>query len=393
MRRTLLAAGGMTAGGLLNPGCAVKAPEGMYGAGRKVALGSGKRLTTRREKSEVSFVTGTDTRDAAFRALKPLENAVARAVEGKRVVLKPNAGVIGPQHRHEVADVEQLRGILDFLKPLYDGQVIIAEGNASQTLSMTLGYKEYGYDALEREYNVRLVDANDGSTTTRWLLAGYLRPQPINLIDLYFEPDVYLISACRLKPSGGVLVTLSIKNIAMGSPVCHYKYNSNHMKPADAVASPKGLASLNEKSKMHGGLGSKPGRELSYNIFNVAAMGAIADLAVLDGVVAAEGNGPWAADPIEHGVALAGTDSVATDRIGAELMGVDYEYLPYMQWCAQAGLGRDNPDEITLHGPDYRPSHPAVPSEPERRSPESLDKGTEGKPGVMTCPLRPRTPA
>jgi len=353
MKKSLVCAAGLSAGGIVTSGCGGSGVSGRGRIGRSSAIEGGKRLPGRQGKSEVSFVTGADTREAAFRSLEPLEETVANALRGKQVVIKPNAGVMGPSHRHEVADVDQLRGILDFLAPLYDGRVIIAEGAASQAISMFLGYEEYGYTALAREYNVKLIDANDMSTTTRWILAGYHRPQPINLIDLYFDPDVYLISACRMKTSGGVLVTLSIKNITMGAPVCHYRKNkqkaSFDMPPRNV---PRGL---NEKAKMHGGLGSKQGRELTYNIFTVAAMGAYADLAVIDGVYGADGNGPWNADPVEHGVAVASNDCVAADRLASELMGVDYEYLPYIQWCARAGIGTDDPGNTVYHGPDYKP--------------------------------------
>ena len=353
MKKTMLGAGGLALGGALIQGCSHRGQSGIMNAGRGVTFGDGKSRSSLRGKSVLSFINGKDTRAAAIDSLKPLEDTVANAIRGKQVAIKPNTGVIGPNHRHEVADVDQLRGILDFLKPLYDRQVIVAEGSASQAVSMSYGYEEYGYTALEREYNVKLVDANDLDASPRWLLAGYIRPQPINLIDLYFDPDVYLISACRLKTSGGVLVTLSIKNIAMGAPICHFKQNRCG-KPVDLrkITAPRGV---NEKAKMHGGAGSMPGRELSYNILTVASMGCHADLSVLDGVVGADGNGPWAADPLEHGVAIASNDCVAADRLASELMGVDYANLPYIQWCAQAGIGRDDLSKVVYKGPDYRP--------------------------------------
>ncbi|MFC1508907.1 DUF362 domain-containing protein [Candidatus Omnitrophota bacterium] len=353
MKKTMLGVGGLALGGALAQGCSHRGPGGIAYAGRGAQLVNGKSRSAKRGKSVLSFTTGKDTRAAALDSLKPLENTVANAIRGKQVVIKPNTGVVGPTHHHEVADADQLRGILDFLKPLYDGQVIIAEGVASQAVSMKYGFEEYGYTALEREYNVKLVDANDLATSPRWLLAGYIQPQPINLIDLYFDPNVYLISACRLKTSGGVLVTLSIKNIAMGAPICHYKQNRGG-KPVDLrkVTAPRGA---NEKSKMHGGVGSMPGRELSYNILTVASMGCHADLSVLDGVVGADGNGPWAADPLEHGVAIASNDCVAADRLASELMGVDYNNLLYLQWCAKAGIGRDDLSRVSYVGPDYHP--------------------------------------
>ncbi|MBN1290710.1 MAG: DUF362 domain-containing protein [Candidatus Latescibacteria bacterium] len=353
IQKTLLGVSGFTIGSNLFLGCSKSRPAGMSLIGRDIAITKNKRPSEKKDKSILSFVTGTDTRDAAYSSLKPLEDTVTSAIENKQVVIKPNTGVVGPNHHHEVADVEQLRGILDFLQPIYNKQIIIAEGTAAQAVSMHYGFEEYGYTRLEREYNVRLVDANDLPSTTHWILAGYLRPQPINLIDMYFNPNVYLISACRMKTSGGVLVTLSIKNIAMGAPLCHYKLNKNgKVDDLTNLSVPRGI---NEKANMHGGVGSMPGRELSYNIFTVASMGGFADLAVLDGVNGADGNGPWSADPVEHGVAVASNDCVAADKFASGLMGVDYDNLPYIKWCAQAGIGRDDLNDVHYFGSDYRP--------------------------------------
>ena len=65
-------------------------------------------------------------------------------------------------------------------------------------------------------------------------------------------------------------------------------------------------------------------RGLSYNLFQLAQIGVQPDLAVLDGVVGMEGNGPVRGTPIEQGVIIASTDWLAADRLGVELMGVDY---------------------------------------------------------------------
>jgi len=347
MKKTMVSAGVLTFSGTVLPGCSRQiSPPGMYGVGRELSIGETRRIN-RKDKSIVSFLPGKDVRQATYDALKPLKETVERDIQGKLVVIKPNMQN-HPEHLHEMTDINQIRGILDFLKLVYDRQVIISSGTATLCISMDSIYAEVGYLSLEQEYNCKLIDHNDMPTTTAWILAGYQRPQPINLISLYLNPNVYVISACRLKTSGGVLVTLSIKNIAMGSPKSHYRFNTS--KGTDRPP-----AGLNEKSKMHGGIGSKKGRELSYNIFTVAQLGAHADLAVLDGVVGADGNGPWNADPIKHGVVIASNDPVAADRLGSALMGVDYNNLVYIQWCAQAGIGRDNFDDWTYIGPDWRP--------------------------------------
>lgn len=121
----------------------------------------------------------------------------------------------------------------------------------------------------------------------------------------------------------------------MGSPVNRYWQKDN--------------GDWREKSKMHSGRS----KGLSYNMFRLATYGVQPDLAVLDGVIGVEGEGPVRGDPIEHGVALASTDWVAADRLGVELMGVDYKYVKYVQWCANAGMGIDDLKKIEIIGPDY----------------------------------------
>lgn len=292
-----------------------------------------------RKSSRVSLVPGNDQREATYQSLKAIEDDIRDSIGNRRVILKVNAPMAEPQYRCCSTDVEQMRGILDFFGEFYDREIIIAEGTSTAACSVFRSYEYYDYLDLKKEYNVKFIDTNDFDTTVYWAAQGDHHPQAIGIIDMFLNPDNYIISATRLKTSGGVIATLSMKNVVMGSPICHYK-RKHGVK--------------NEKSRMHGGKGSKTGRELSFNIFQVAAKGVSPDLAVLDGVVGAEGNGPWHATPIEHGVAIASTDPIACDRLGAELMGIDYSELKYLQWCAQAGIGEDDLDKIKVVGPNYK---------------------------------------
>ncbi len=295
------------------------------------------------DTSTVSFITNTDAREAAFQALKPLESEIVKAIGDKRVVIKPNLGQVDKKLWLQASDPNQIRGILDFLKPIHNREIIIAEGTAAQSSSTFIGYENYGYMQLEKEYNVKLIDLNDTSYTRHWIQDGYGHPQPVGLIDIFFDPSVYLISATRLKPSGGVIATLSLKNIVMASPIHHYK---------------KDAAGRNEKQYMHAKnhMESNNRRGLSFNIFFVASKGIQPDLAVLDGTIAMEGKGPVNGTPVEHGIALASTDWLACDRLAAELMGIDYNAdLKYLVWCGNAGMGNDNLANIRVEGPDYRP--------------------------------------
>jgi uncharacterized protein (DUF362 family) len=47
-----------------------------------------------------------------------------------------------------------------------------------------------------------------------------------------------------------------------------------------------------------------------------------------------EGNGPSFGDPVHLGVAIAGTDPMAADRVACEVMGVDFSKVGYLNLCA-----------------------------------------------------------
>lgn len=292
------------------------------------------------DKSEVSFLTGTDRRELIYKSLKPFQSEIEKAIGDKQVIIKANAGLATPEFAYYSTHADQLRGILDFLKPFYDRQVIITEGTAAAECSAFIGFENYGYMPLEKEYNARLVDANDQPYTLQWIRSAKHHPEPINIIDMFTDPNVFLISAAKMKTHDGVVGTFSLKNVAMGSPVCHFREKKSSHR--------------NEKVKMHGGEGQSGGRELSYNLFLVARMGVQPDLSVIDGVQAIEGDGPWNGTIVDHGVVVTSTDFVAADRLCVELMGIDHKYMKYLEWCGNAGMGNFDLSKIKVNGPDYR---------------------------------------
>ncbi len=320
LKRLSLGAAGLAAGAFTAP----TTSSALFGSG----------------KSEVSLVASTDTRQATYDSLKPIAKDIVKAIGDKKVFIKANAGVTYENAKKNSTDVEQLRGILDFLKEEYGRKVTIAEGVATPALPVSLSYENYGYYPLEKEYDCELIELNDQPTVRHYITSGSRKPQPINVIATFFDPDVYWISATKMKSHNAVLVTLSTKNMVMGSPVCHYKS--------------KDKAGRNEKGFMHGGAGSQNGRELSYNLFHLADRGVRPDLAVLDGVSGIEGDGPWGGEIIEQGVMLASTDFVAADRTAIELMGVDPKEIKYVQWLGEAGYGNYDLGMIKVIGENYK---------------------------------------
>ena len=336
------------AAGLGIAGCAETGTR--YGT---VPAGSGKfqQITG---TSAVSITRGTDRRQATYDSLKPLANDVAGTIGSKQVVIKVNAGFPTEGHRIHSTYPDQVRGILDFLGEFYEGPIIIAEGVGSSTTgNMHDGYELYGITPLTREYeNITLVDANRTTLARKYIHQFQERPEPIHIIQMYFDPNNYIISAARFKTHNAVVATFSLKNIVMGSPV-----GSFDGRPS-------------EKFRMHGGrIGVEPdseGQELSYNIFRLALEGVYPDLGVVDGITGIEGDGPWDGTEVDHGIAIASTDFVACDRVCTDIMKVDPFVMKYLEWCGEAGLGNwdrnsirtigANPEEISIQyemNPNY----------------------------------------
>ena len=286
-------------------------------------------------KSTVSFSYGDNRRKLIREVLEPLEEKIRKDVRGKQVIIKPNC--VWDMNDLCATDVDALRGVLDFLKPFYKETVVVAESTASPNGTMKC-FEDYKYTRLHRDYNTGLMDLNRDSYSNVWILDSNRHPLDIKIIDTFLNPDNYIISLARMKTHGSVVATLALKNMVLASPLNvregHRLYVSNQY----------------EKAKMHQG-GFKG---INYNMYLIAQK-VRPSLALIDGYVGMQGNGPRRGWPMEHGVAVAGTDVVAVDRMGIELMGIKYEDVGYLQWCANSGLGQGDLSKIDIVGPDYKP--------------------------------------
>ena len=103
----------------LSAGAAGLALGSLYSAGDASARNAAPK------NSRVSFVTGNDQREAAFQALKSLEKEIKKAIQDKQVVIKVNMGQIRKDWWLNASDANQVRGILDFLAPIYKKKVIV----------------------------------------------------------------------------------------------------------------------------------------------------------------------------------------------------------------------------------------------------------------------------
>jgi uncharacterized protein (DUF362 family) len=277
-------------------------------------------------RSKVSFTTGTDRREMVKQILAPFRDEIEKGIQGKQIIIKPN--FVGINNPICATHVDAVRAVLDFLKPMYSGKIIIGESSA--TSNTMPAFQNYGYTDLEKEYNVSLQDFNTHTGQPFWILDRNLNPVQIQVISEFLDPKNYIISVTRLKTHNIVIATMGLKNIAMGCPLNAGRDSS--------------------KRVMHG----PSSRWLHYNLYLVSQR-IRPHLSVIESVQGMEGNGPMNGTPVDHKVALAGTDFLAVDSIGAQLMDVPLENLGYLNFCANSGMGIIDRERIDIIG-DAKPA-------------------------------------
>jgi len=273
--------------------------------------------------SRVSLVKGNDRYEIVFRSLKMIEDEVLSSIGDKKILIKPN--IVLSNCQACVTHVDAVRAVLDFLTPHFKSRILIGESGVNNTME---GFKYNGYFRLEKEYDTKIVDLNLDTFQYRYILGLDNKPTPIRIINTFLDPNIYLISVARMKTHNYVFVTLSLKNVLMASPLNDYKKN--------------------DKGLMHQAPPAKNDL-LHYNMFHIAQE-VFPDLAVIDGYVGIEGNGPAWGSPIASKVALASRDPLAADITATRVMGFDPKTVNYLMAMAEAGMGQGDYDKIQLLG-------------------------------------------
>jgi uncharacterized protein (DUF362 family) len=301
-------------------------PAGTFAAPGSPLVQKNGIYRTQAPPAKVALIKGNDRREITYQALKKIEDQILPAIGNKKILIKPNFVVTN--RPLAATHVDAVRGILDFLMPHYKGQIIIGESTTSKEGTFD-GYKNYGYLPLEKEYNVKLVDLNKQPFQYRYVIGKAHRPAAIRIIATFLDPDLYIISAAKMKTHDRVVTTLSLKNVLLGSPLNDYKTNDKWLTHADYT--------FRRDSLLH------------YNMFTLAQE-IYPDLGVIDGFEAMEGNGPTSGTPVDARLAMASTDPLAMDTLATKLMGFDPTQIMYLTAFAEAGMGQADFDKIEVLG-------------------------------------------
>ena len=263
--------------------------------------------------TRVALIKGNDRREIARKSLDMISDDIKREVAFRQPVIKPN--FVSPTIQLASSHTDQMRGILDFLSTIYRGTIIIAGCD-----NMQEAYANFGYKRLLEEYNVELVDLNQCACQTYSIIGPDNKTVLVRISCLLMDKENYVISAAKMKTHDCVVVTLSIKNMAVG---CILK---------------------KDKSSIHQGI-----KQMNLIIAELAGR-VWPDLAVIDGFEGMEGDGPSHGDPVHLGIGIASIDALAADRVACEIMGVNFDDVGYLHYCAEQCLGEADLRRIEIYG-------------------------------------------
>lgn len=234
------------------------------------------------------------------------------------VVITPNWVHQGRPEAGVVVGPETLRALIQEVRKHEPKRLVIATAPADPDFEGVL--RIAGFDKVIQEENVELINLNQPPYVRVNL--NHTGPVYTHLNKL-FEEMTFLISFTQLKVHEEATMSAAIKNIAMGWP------------PAEEHGYPKKNRAIH--NDLHG--------------FIVAMLEKLPiDLSIVSASPAMVGTGPNNGLANHTGLVLCGTDAVATDTIGARLLGFKPQAIHYLYEAGKKGLGCNDYNQIKVQG-------------------------------------------
>ena len=242
---------------------------------------------------------------------------VGAQVRGKRVFLKPNvveyeANTAINTHPRVVA------AAADAFLRAGAREVVVGEGPGHRR-DMEYLLAGTGLDEVLRDLKVRFVDLNHDDVREVPLRSRYTTLASLWLPSELLQSDV-IVSMPKLKTHHWAGMTASMKNLFGTVPGAVYGWPKNllHFRGIE-----QSIIDLTATIKPH--------------------------LAIVDGVVGMEGDGPIMGRPRPMGLVAMGTDLVAVDATCARMIGLDPRKMPYLS-VASRFLGNIDMRKIEQRG-------------------------------------------
>jgi len=272
---------------------------------------------------QIVAVARGDEYQSTSEAIKLIKDRIItqlRLKEVKRIFLKPN----WLKFRADwlpITKLDTLRALIDFLGSLGDFSFIV--GDATPTVFGWDGktfLRQANYQILEKEYpKVKVVDLNDFPAKKKFKAKTLDGERWVRIYKPVLETD-FLVSVAKIKTHNTFANTLSLKNVAIG---CAHEQDK---------------ALFHALGRPHDSREEKPDKQtwyekvlpmVNYNFYQ-GSKAVYPDLAVIDGVIAMEGDGPSDGTPVNLGITLASLDALSADIVATKMMGFSLNEIPYL---------------------------------------------------------------
>lgn len=239
-------------------------------------------------------------------------------LKGKRVVLKPN---LVEYHRDKVINTHPhvVAAAIELCRHEGAAEVLVAEGpghwrNVEYLVSAS------GLGDVLNHYKVPFIDLNHDEPVKRMNLGRLTRLEHLYLSQTIATADV-VISLPKLKTHHWAVATLSLKNLFGTLPGICYGW---------------------PKNELHW-------RGIDNSIVDIA-LTRTPDLAIVDGIIGMEGDGPLNGPPKPMGILVMGCDLVAVDATCCRLMQLDPQQIGYLVLGQRKKLGLLGENQIQQLG-------------------------------------------
>ncbi|MGE3808317.1 MAG: DUF362 domain-containing protein [Gemmataceae bacterium] len=246
----------------------------------------------------------------SFRELVPLA--------GKRVVLKPN---LVEYHADRVINThpQVVRAAIELCRREGAAEVVVAEGPGHRR-NVEFLLEACGLGQVLRDLKVPFIDLNHDEPAQCLNLGRTTGLEYLYLARTAVEADV-LISMAKLKTHHWAGATLSLKNLFGIVPGICYGW---------------------PKNELHW-------RGIDRSIVDIA-LTRTPQLAIVDGIVGMEGDGPLYGTPKNLGALIMGNDPLAVDATCCRLMKLEPDKIGYLRLAEHKRLGRLTANEIEQVG-------------------------------------------
>ena len=267
--------------------------------------------------SPISLTTGENRYQCVYDSLKLIENEIQQKLIGKKnIVIKIN--FVDSKNINNATNPEAVKAVIDLISKHTSQEIRIVEAPFKGGMEKPL--EKFGYYQAIQGKQVNFVDINK-TAKEKVIIKHQDLPKPIklNFSKIVLESD-FLITVTPPKTHDRFVVTLGLKNIAVGSTIVpniignHWRIMYHKNVYQDNIL----LAEVSQKL--------------------------IPDLNVIDGWIGIEGDGPVHGSPVDWRIAVSSLDSLAVDLFTTYLMGFDPNEIGYLYYL---NLKRDHPIDIS----------------------------------------------